>query len=274
MAWELHVWCGGDEQKDPNACWSLGRIEDVRTTIDSFFADIDWEDTFRGTCDFKAGTIEFDLHGDPPRYVALRVHGANPTLELIAMGRCRGWIVTDDSTGASLEPESQHDDSEIHRLKLAAEAVRKVSKSPQVAPKFTMPRIKARIVLTDVPYASAFRKLEMVELRNNEVTQDLARQYEEAVERDEKTRNLKCLARFGTAEVHLPDGERLATCFFSRLIPEVNAFFDHYWKRASRSTAKFMTGHVVFGDGKKFNGSECFWVERAAGGRNRGATMD
>lgn len=266
MAWELHVSCGDEKRSGPPF---LGDLDEVRATIESFFPDVYWQNKARGICDCEQGSIEFDISGNPAETVSLRVHSADPSPSLIAMGRAKNWVVTNDSTGNTVESETQFDIDSLNRLISQADAVRSKANSQSVTLKHTLPRIKLRLPLIDVKHSAALRHLVMIELHSNEVTLDIFEEYSEAAWKNDEIRRFTCPFVFNTDEVHLPNGARFAAAFFNCRVPEVNTYFDQYWKRDARRSAKYHDGQVVLYDGTTYDAKECFWVERTTGKSRR-----
>jgi hypothetical protein len=275
MAWELSIQPPGYEDASAEGKPESVFPGDMQTCISSFFPDTCWKTKSEGTSDFGDGLIEFQIRGIPAESIWLRIHNADPALQLIALARSIAWQVINHSTGEDLESEESFTEAQIARIQKKASSYRVAP--PTTTPKTSkalkvkLPKVKSKIPLLDVKPEWVLDFLDMVQLQDNEVTLDLFDDYHAALLEDERILKLKGHPTCRNDEVLLPDGQRFAAMSLSRSSATVNRFYDKFWEDAQRTRAKLVKGLVVLPNGSQYPGKDCLWVERAQGRGRRKA---
>ena len=269
MAWELHIKGIGDGDPVLDDGPPLGGIDDVRSTIEAYFPDVNWETIGRGFWTDDDGVMEFKFVGEPVEVVWLRVQGCDCTDSLIAMAREKRWLVVDDSSGEDLESDTDIEDDLVLKLQRAA-GRRKKAKVP-VRSKVKMPRVTSRVAmseshLTQSPYCV------FVPLRDDEVTDDdVFFEYAHAFQTCEVLIKAKVCLGSSREEVWLPNGQRLAVLSkhgTARKNTDLGPL-QTYFESVLRPIATIHDGVVRTADGNQFDVRECFWIERVPGRKRR-----
>ena len=269
VAWELHIKGIGNGDPVLDDGPPLGGIDDVRSTIEAYFPDVDWETIGRGFCYDDNGVMEFKFVGEPVEVLWLRVQGCDCTDSLIAMAREKHWVVVDDSSGEDLESDCDIEEDLVRTLQRAAEQ-RKNAKKPVTRSSVKMPKIVSQVPLTQID-PSQISNCVIVPLYDDEVTDDVFYEYSAGIDKDElRFRSLRGIASC-RYEVLLPNGQRLAVllkCGPTRNNADMS-LFKTFFESMSRPIATIHDGIVETADGTHFDVRECFWIERALGRRRR-----
>ena len=268
-AWELHIKGVGDGDPVLDDGPPLGGIDDVRSTIEAYFPDVNWETIGRGFWTDDDGVMEFKFVGEPVEVVWLRVQGCDCADSLIAMVREKQWVVVDDSSGESLENDSGIEDDLVLRLQRAA-GQRKKAKKRETRSKVKMPKIASQVPLLQID-PSQISNYVIVPLHDDEVTDDVFYEYSDGIDKDElRFKAIRCMAS-SRQEVLLPNGQRLAVLL--KIGPTRNntdmGLFRTFFESMSRPIATIHDGIVETADGSHFDVRECFWIERVSGRMRR-----
>ncbi|MDB5392308.1 MAG: hypothetical protein JWM11_7954 [Planctomycetaceae bacterium] len=269
MAWELHIQQPDSDGSCEGEGVPLGSLKDVHDLMSSYFPETDWKNASSGNCSCQNGLIEIELCGDPVDFVLIKIHNADPSLQLIALAQANKWIVVNEATGGLLHEEENFDGKLISRVQREAASNQLAIRSKGAKSKPKMPRVKSRVSLLDVKPAWILNELRLVSLRDDEVTMDLFDEYHSVISNDRNLFSMKGHPLWSPDEVVLPNGQRLAAIQMSKLYPETSLFFYEYWKQSSRRTADLIDGIIQFDDGTKIDAKDCLWVERASGRTRR-----
>lgn len=265
MSWNLRIQgknANGDTLQLGSA---LGAFADVRLTLESYFPTIDWRSFGRGEFQTEDVLIEMDIHGDPVEHVLFRIRRGDPSQAVIALAHDRGWDVINEESGNRLEEDVEVDFDLISQIQTSAATHVETRARSGKTPEIQLPSIKKKRSLGDYQPEWKLERLFLISLNEAEVTQDFVEAYVQRFEDVPKPPDATSFT-FGTTEIHLPDGRRLAVLsFISPNHAGTQRHLMEYSQERSSFTAVVQDRKVRVSDASEFEVADCVLVERNSG---------